>query len=38
LLAGLGIAVFIVGFALQDTLGNFAAGLYRRLCLIPGNL
>ncbi len=27
LLAGLGIAGFIVGFALQDTLGNFAAGL-----------
>ncbi len=26
LLAGLGIAGFIVGFALQDTLGNFAAG------------
>jgi small conductance mechanosensitive channel len=25
-LAGLGIAGFIVGFALQDTLGNFAAG------------
>jgi len=32
-LAGLGVAGFIVGFALQDTLGNFAAGamilLYR---------
>ena len=27
LLAGLGIAGFIVGFALQDTLGNFASGL-----------
>jgi len=27
LLAGLGIAGFIVGFALQDTLSNFAAGL-----------
>jgi small conductance mechanosensitive channel len=27
LLAGLGIAGFIVGFALQDTLGNFAAGI-----------
>jgi small-conductance mechanosensitive channel len=27
LLAGLGIAGFIVGFALQDTLGNFAAGM-----------
>jgi small conductance mechanosensitive channel len=26
LLTGLGIAGFIVGFALQDTLGNFAAG------------
>ena len=26
-LAGLGIAGFIVGFALQDTLGNFAAGI-----------
>jgi small conductance mechanosensitive channel len=26
-LAGLGIAGFIVGFALQDTLGNFASGL-----------
>jgi small conductance mechanosensitive channel len=26
LLAGLGIAGFIVGFALQDTLGNFASG------------
>jgi small conductance mechanosensitive channel len=26
MLAGLGIAGFIVGFALQDTLGNFAAG------------
>jgi small conductance mechanosensitive channel len=26
-LAGLGIAGFIVGFALQDTLSNFAAGL-----------
>jgi small conductance mechanosensitive channel len=26
LLAGLGIVGFIVGFALQDTLGNFAAG------------
>ena len=33
LLTGLGIAGFIVGFALQDTLGNFASGamilLYR---------
>lgn len=33
ILAGLGIAGFIIGFALQDTLGNFAAGtmilLYR---------
>ncbi|MET0068059.1 MAG: mechanosensitive ion channel domain-containing protein [Candidatus Thiodiazotropha sp.] len=27
LLAGLGIAGFIVGFALQDTLSNFAAGM-----------
>jgi small conductance mechanosensitive channel len=27
LLAGLGIAGFIVGFALQDTLSNFASGL-----------
>jgi small conductance mechanosensitive channel len=27
LLAGLGIAGFIVGFALQETLGNFAAGI-----------
>ena len=27
LLAGLGIMGFIVGFALQDTLGNFAAGM-----------
>jgi len=27
ILAGLGIAGFIVGFALQDTLSNFAAGL-----------
>lgn len=27
LLTGLGIAGFIVGFALQDTLGNFAAGM-----------
>jgi small conductance mechanosensitive channel len=27
LLAGLGIAGFIVGFALQETLGNFAAGM-----------
>jgi len=26
LLAGLGIAGFIIGFALQDTLGNFASG------------
>ena len=26
-LAGLGIAGFIVGFALQDTLGNFASGM-----------
>ena len=25
-LAGLGVAGFVVGFALQDTLGNFAAG------------
>lgn len=33
MLAGLGVAGFIIGFALQDTLGNFAAGgmilLYR---------
>ncbi|QFU77820.1 mechanosensitive ion channel [Halioglobus maricola] len=33
MLAGLGVAGFVVGFALQDTLGNFAAGgmilLYR---------
>jgi small conductance mechanosensitive channel len=33
ILAGLGVAGFVVGFALQDTLGNFAAGgmilLYR---------
>lgn len=27
LLAGLGVAGFIIGFALQDTLGNFASGL-----------
>jgi small conductance mechanosensitive channel len=27
LVAGLGVAGFIVGFALQDTLGNFAAGI-----------
>ena len=27
LLAGLGVAGFVVGFALQDTLGNFAAGV-----------
>jgi len=27
LLAGLGIAGFVIGFALQDTLANFAAGL-----------
>jgi small conductance mechanosensitive channel len=27
ILAGLGIAGFIVGFALQETLGNFAAGM-----------
>ena len=27
LLAGLGIAGFVVGFALQDTLGNFASGI-----------
>jgi small conductance mechanosensitive channel len=27
MLAGLGIAGFVLGFALQDTLGNFAAGL-----------
>jgi small conductance mechanosensitive channel len=27
LLAGLGVAGFIVGFALQDTLGNFASGM-----------
>ena len=26
LLAGLGVAGFVIGFALQDTLGNFAAG------------
>lgn len=33
MLAGLGVAGFVIGFALQDTLGNFAAGgmilLYR---------
>lgn len=28
LLAGLGVAGFIVGFALQDTLGNLAAGVF----------
>lgn len=27
LLAGLGIAGFIIGFALQDTLSNFASGM-----------
>ena len=27
LLAGLGVAGFIIGFALQETLGNFAAGI-----------
>jgi small conductance mechanosensitive channel len=27
MLAGLGIAGFVIGFALQDTLGNFASGL-----------
>ena len=27
LLAGLGVAGFIIGFALQDTLGNFASGI-----------
>jgi small conductance mechanosensitive channel len=27
LLAGIGVAGFIVGFALQDTLGNFASGM-----------
>jgi small conductance mechanosensitive channel len=27
MLAGLGIAGFVIGFALQDTLGNFAAGV-----------
>jgi small conductance mechanosensitive channel len=27
LLAGLGVAGFVIGFALQDTLGNFAAGM-----------
>ncbi|NTS75587.1 mechanosensitive ion channel family protein [Catenovulum sp. SM1970] len=27
ILAGLGVAGFIIGFALQDTLGNFASGL-----------
>ncbi len=27
LLAGLGVAGFIIGFSLQDTLGNFAAGM-----------
>jgi small conductance mechanosensitive channel len=26
MLAGLGVAGFVIGFALQDTLGNFAAG------------
>ena len=26
LLAGLGIAGFVIGFALQDTLSNFASG------------
>ena len=27
LLAGLGVAGFVIGFALQDTLGNFASGM-----------
>jgi small conductance mechanosensitive channel len=27
LLAGLGVAGFIIGFALQDTLSNFASGI-----------
>ena len=27
MLAGLGIAGFVLGFALQDTLGNFASGV-----------
>ncbi len=27
LIAGLGVAGFVIGFALQDTLGNFAAGV-----------
>lgn len=31
-LAGLGVAGFIVGFALQDTLGNFASGMMILLC------
>lgn len=31
-LAGLGVAGFVVGFALQDTLGNFASGLMILLC------
>ena len=34
LLAVLGIAGFIVGVALQDTLDNFAAGVGRRIFLI----
>jgi len=32
MLAGLGIAGFIVGFALQDTLGNFASGVMILAC------
>ena len=32
LLAGLGIAGFIVGFALQDSLSNFASGLMILIC------
>jgi hypothetical protein len=38
LLADLGIAGFIVGFALQDTFFNFTADVCRRLFLIPCNM
>ena len=47
LLAGLGVAGFIIGFALQDTLGNFASGMmilfYRPydvgdMVIVSGNL